>query len=145
MEFLKDRVEDYLSRKKYITLATSSLKGEPLTHPVAYVNKNSDIYFSTSGQTRKAKNIKENPNVAYSTYNETEFFDEIKSIQMEGTATIVSDKEEFEEALKMLHKKFPGMAKMPMDKDSLIIKITPKLCYFSDYVKRFGYRDKVEY
>ena len=145
MDYLKNQIVDYLSRKKFLTLATSSSNGKPLTHPIAYVNNESDVYFSTSKQTRKAKNIQENPNVAYSIYNETEFFDEIKAIQMEGTATIVSDKKEFEEALKMLNQKFPYMANMQLDKDSLIIKITPKLCYFSDHVKRFGQRDKVEY
>ena len=64
---------------------------------------------------------------------------------MEGIATIVSNKNESEEALKMLKQKFPFMADTPIDSDNIIIKITPKTCYFSDYTKRFGYRDKVDF
>lgn len=145
MEFLKDQVIDYISRKKFVTLATSSLHGKPITHPVAYVNKDVDIYFSTSSKTRKAKNIKDNPNVAYSIYNETEFFDEIKAIQVEGIASIVSDKEEYDEVIEMLHKKFPFMGEMPFDSDSIVVKITPKKCYYSDYIKRYGSREIIEF
>lgn len=145
MEDIKEEIVDYLSKKKFITLATSSLNGKPLTHPVAYINKGHTLYFSTSNQSRKVKNIQENPNVAYSVYNETEHLEEVRFIQMEGTATLVSNKEESEEALKMLYQKFSFMTYMTPDSDNVIIKITPKICYFSDYIRRFGHRDKIEY
>ena len=64
---------------------------------------------------------------------------------MEGTATLVSNKEESERVLNMLKRKFPSMANIPLDSDDVVIKITPKICYFSNYIKRFGHRDKVEY
>jgi len=145
MEEIKEEIADYLSKRKFITLATTTLKGEPLTHPVAYINKGSTLYFSTGKQSRKAKNIQKNPNVAYSVYDETEYLDEIRAIQMEGTATLVSNKEESERVLNMLKRKFPSMANIPLDSDDVVIKITPKICYFSNYIKRFGHRDKVEY
>ena len=145
MEDIKEQIENYLSKRKFITLATTTLEGKPLTHPVAYINKGPTIYFSTGNQTRKVKNIQENPNVAYSVYDETEHLDEIRYIQMEGKATIVSNKEESEEALNMLSQKFPSMAYMSSDPDSVVIKIAPKICYFSDYIRRFGHKDKVEY
>ena len=145
MDDIKNEIINYLSKRKFLTLATSTQNGEPLTHPVAYVNKEQNIYFSTDKKTRKAKNIEKNPNVAYSVYDKTEHLDEIRSIQMEGKASIVLDKKEREEALQVLNKKFPFVANMPMDSDSIVIKITPKTCFFSDYTKRFGYRDKVEY
>lgn len=145
MDEIKEQIVEYLSRKKFITLATSTQKGEPLTHAIAYVNKGPTLYVSTSIQTRKVKNIQENPNVAYSIHDETEYLDEIRSIQMEGKATILSNNEESEKAIKMLKQKFSSMANMPSDPDNIIIKITPKVCYFLDYTKRFGQRDKVEY
>ena len=58
MEEIKEEIADYLSKRKFITLATTTLKGEPLTHPVAYINKGSTLYFSTGKQSRKAKTYK---------------------------------------------------------------------------------------
>ncbi len=145
MENIKEEIIYYLSKRKFITIATTTKKGEPLTHTVAYVNKGPTVYFSTSKQTRKAKNITKNSNVAYSVYDAVEHLDEIRSLQMEGIATFVSNKNESEKALKMLKQKFPSMANFQIDSDNIIVKITPKTCYFSDYTKRFGYRDKIDF
>jgi nitroimidazol reductase NimA-like FMN-containing flavoprotein (pyridoxamine 5'-phosphate oxidase superfamily) len=145
MKDIKDEIVDYLSRKKFVTLATSTLDGKPLTHTLAYVNIGANIYFTTSNKSRKTINIQKNPNVAYSVYNETEHLDEIRSVQMEGTATLISDKKETEEILKMLGQKFPTMMHLISHQDNFIIKITPKICYFTDYVKHAGIREKVEY
>ena len=77
--------------------------------------------------------------------NETEHLDELRSVQMEGTAALISDKKEVDEILKMLGQKFPSMAKMTSNPENLIIKITPKICHFTDYVKHAGIREKVKY
>jgi len=145
MEDIKDEIVDYLSRKKFVTIATSTPEGKPLTHTLAYVNIGPNIYFTTSKNSRKTINIQKNPNVAYSVYNETEHLDEIRSIQMEGTATFITDKKETEEILKMLGQKFPTMLHLISHSDNFIIKITPKICYFTDYVKHSGIREKIEY
>ncbi len=144
MEDMKEEIINYLSKRKFMTLATTH-NDKPLTHPVAYINKGPILYFSTSNQTRKAKSIKENPNVAYSVYEGTEHLDEIINVQMEGEASIVENIDETEEIIKMLKTKFPTMSKMSMDTDSVIIKITPKICYYTDYTKGFGSREKVEF
>lgn len=145
MEDIKDEIIYYLSKRKFITIATSTIKGEPLTHAVAYINKGPIVYFSTVKQSRKAKNIIKNPNVSYSLFDPVEHLDEIRSLQMIGKATFVSDKNESKEALKLLQQKFPLMADMPINSDNIIVKIIPKTCYYSDYTKRFGYRDKVDF
>ena len=145
MEDIKEEIIYYLSKRKFITIGTATKKGEPLTHTVAYINKGPNIYFSTSKQTRKAKNIAINPNVAYSLYDPVEHLDEIRSLQVEGEAIFVTDKNESEEALNLLKQKFPYMADVPIDSDNIIVKIIPKTGYFSDYNKRFGHRDKIDF
>jgi nitroimidazol reductase NimA-like FMN-containing flavoprotein (pyridoxamine 5'-phosphate oxidase superfamily) len=145
MDEIKEQIVNYLSKRKFLTLATTTKKGEPLTHPLAYVNKGDTLYFSTSNQTRKFKNIQQNPNVAYSVYEPTEHLDEIISVQMEGKATLVTDKEEIKEVMKKMRQKYPLMSDMTKDTDNKVIKISPKICHFSDYTKRFGFRDIVEY
>lgn len=145
MDDIKHEIDDFLSRKKFLTLATTTPDGKPLTHTLAYVSKGPNIFFSTYKKSRKTKNIQENPNVAYSIYTETEHLDEIRSIQMEGIATMISDKKETEEILNLLGQKFPTMSHLISNPDNLIIKIAPKICYFTDYVKHAGLREKVEY
>ena len=145
MEEIKEHIVDYLSKRKFLTLATSNKKGEPLTHPIAYINIGPVVYFSTSKNTRKVKNIKENPYVAYSVYDATEYLDEVRSIQMEGKASIINNEKESQDIFKMLNKKFPTTEYMEISTDTVFIKISPKICYFSDYIKRFGDREIVEF
>jgi general stress protein 26 len=145
MDEIKEQIVNYISKRKFLTLATSTTKGEPLTHPIAYVNKGDTVYFTTGKQTRKFKNIKNNPNVAYSVYEPTEHLDEVISVQMEGKAASLTDKKEIDEVNEMLKIKFPTMAPLMNDPDSIIIKISPKICYFMDYTKGLGYRDTVKY
>jgi nitroimidazol reductase NimA-like FMN-containing flavoprotein (pyridoxamine 5'-phosphate oxidase superfamily) len=145
MDFIKDEIEEYLTKRKFLTLGTSSKKGMPLTHPVAYVNIGHDVYFSTNKDTRKIKNILENPNVAYAIYDPTDHLDEIRLLQMEGKASRIVDKKEYNDILKMLRSKFPYSKDIPVDSDSYIIKITPKSGFYSDYNRRFGKIEKVEF
>ena len=145
MEDIKEEIVNYLSKRRFFTLATITKKGEPLTHAVAYINKGPIVYFSTIKQSRKAKNIVNNPNVSYSLFDAVEHLDELRTLQMEGIAKIVTNKNESEEALKMLKQKFPLMVDIPRNSDDIIVKINPKTCFFSDYTKRFGYRDKVDF
>lgn len=145
MDEIKEQIVNYLSKRKFLTLATSSKNGEPLTHAIAYVNKDDTIYFSTGDQTRKYKNIKDNPNVAYSIYDPTEHLDEVISIQMEGKASEITDEKEISEIHQMLKIKFPTMAVLIANEENIIIKISPKLCYFMDYSKGFDYKSYVEY
>ena len=145
MDYTKEQIIDYLSKRKFLTLATLTQNNEPLTHALAYVNKGPIVYFSTGKETRKFKNIQKNPKVAYSVFDLTEHLDEARSVQMEGKATVVKDKQETKEVRKMLKQKFPMMAELTKNPDGIIIKITPKACFFIDYTKGFGHSDKVKY
>lgn len=145
MEDLKDEIIQYLSKRKFITLATANKDGDPLSHTVAYINKGPDVYFSTSKKSRKIKNLSKNPKIAYSLYDPVDHLDEIRSLQVEGEATLISDKKVSENVLNQLKKKFPFMTDIPIDSDNVIVKITPKTCFYSDYIRRFGYREKVEF
>ena len=64
---------------------------------------------------------------------------------MEGKASLVSNKKEFDEVHKMLSCKFPSMIDMQLDTDSVIVKIAPKTCYYSNYIRSFGSIDKVDF
>ena len=141
MTNIDSEIIEYLSKKSFITLATCSSKGIRITHPISHVTDGSTIYFVTDQTTRKVQNIKENNNVAYSTFEEIDQVDQIKSIQMEGLATILSEGPEFTKAWEMILLKFPFMQNVPPNPNNVIVKITPKQCHYSDYSKGFGYRE----
>ena len=141
MTDIEKEIIEYLAEKPFITLATCSSNGLPITHPIAHVTDGAIVYFVTDQTTRKVQNIIENKNVAYSTFEEIDQIDQIKSIQMEGTANILPKGPEFTKAWEMILKKFPFMKNMPPNPNNVIVKITPKKCHYSDYSKGFGYKE----
>ena len=145
MDYIKDEIEEYLSKRKFLILGTSSKNGKPLTHPLAYINIGTDVYFLTSKSSRKVKNILENPNVAYSIFDQTDHYDEIRLLQMEGKAEEIDDNKESETIIKMLVNKFPYFHGLPINSDNVVIKISPKFGYYSDYNRRLGKIEKVEF
>ena len=145
MSDIEKEIVTYLIKKPFITLATCSSKGEPITHPIAHVTDGTTVYFVTDQTTRKVQNIKENNQVAYSTFDEIDKIDQIKSIQMEGTATILPKGNEYSKAWEMIIEKFPFMANMPPNPNNVIVKIIPRKCHYSDYSKGFGYRETKEF
>ena len=145
MDLIKQEIEEYISKRRFLTLGTSSKNGKPLTHPMAYVNIGTDVYFSTNKSSRKIKNILENPNVAYSIYDQTDHLDEIRLLQMEGKAEKINDEKEYKNIMKMLKSKFPYSNYIPISSDTIVIKISPKSCYFSDYNRRFGNIEEIEF
>jgi general stress protein 26 len=145
MADIEKEIIEYLTKKQFITLATCSSKGVPITHPIAHVTDGSTIYFVTDKTTRKVQNMIENKNVAYSTFDEIDEINQIKSIQMEGQASIISEGAEYQKVWDKIVKKFPFMEKMPPNPNNVIVKITPIKCHFSDYSKGFGYRETKVY
>ena len=145
MDILKEEIEDYLSKRKFLNLATSSKDGKPLSHPIAYINIGPDVYFATRMSTRKAKNIAENPNVAYSVYDPTDHYDEIRLVQMEGIAKEITDKTKFKEILQKINEKFPFSKNIVIEKDTIVVKITPKFCYYCNNTRRLGETEKVKF
>lgn len=141
MTDIEKAIIEYLAKKSFITLATCSSDGLPITHPIAHVTDGATVYFVTDQTTRKVQNIKDNKNVAYSTFEEIDKIDQIKSIQMEGSANILPKGPEFTKAWEMILKKFPFMKNMPPNPNNVIVKITPKKCQYSDYSKGFGYTE----
>lgn len=141
MTDIKKEIIEYLEKKPFITLATCSLDGLPITHPIAHVTEGATVYFVTDEFTRKVQNIKENKNVAFSAFEEIDQIDQIKSLQMEGSASIIPKGPEFTNVWEMILIKFPFMKDMPPNPNNVIVKIAPKKCHYSDYSKGFGHRE----
>jgi nitroimidazol reductase NimA-like FMN-containing flavoprotein (pyridoxamine 5'-phosphate oxidase superfamily) len=141
----KKKIEEYLLSHYYVRLATLKADGNPLVHTVGYASEGAVLYIMTDRPSRKARNIMNNPNVAYAVDENYDDFLSIKGIQMEGKARIVPEKAEIEKARGLLVKKFKQYSTLPPNRDIVIIKIEPVEGYYLDNSVRFGHRERITF
>jgi nitroimidazol reductase NimA-like FMN-containing flavoprotein (pyridoxamine 5'-phosphate oxidase superfamily) len=89
-EMLK-QIERLLSRNHYCVLATSSRDGRPQSTGAVYCSRGLDLYIYTDPQSKKARNIRRNPNVAVTVpvWERRPFWVPPRSIQFRGLAEIL--------------------------------------------------------
>jgi len=141
---MKEEIEKYLSEHPHLNLATSDKSGSPWASTVAFVSNGSVVYFMTSPNSRKVRNLKENPKVAYTVDEDSTDWKKTKAVQMEGTA-VVLPVEQMEQIIPLFAQKFPQFSDMPEGKGFVLVMVTPVKGYFIDASKGMGHHDKVEY
>jgi len=144
-EDLKDKIREYLSNHFYLNLATVSPQGRPMAHTMAYVSEDEIIYLATNKNTRKVQNIMQNPQVAFTVDDDDPDWFDMQALQVEGRASIVADEKELREVGEIMAAKFPVIADLPPDPDTIMIKIEPEVVYYLDYSIEFGHRVSVNF
>ena len=139
---VKKKIIDYLAAHRKMTLATATPKGEPMAHTVEYVSEGATVYFATAIDSRKAKNINENPTVSYTVDEDYDDWTKIQGVQMEGNAYILAYKQEIDHAAGLYLKKFPFAKNLPEDIEMIFIKIEPVAGFFLDYTKGFAHKER---
>lgn len=99
---LEEHIKKYLSSHVICSIATCS-NNLPRSTVVRYKSKDLTIYILTEGG-GKIKNIRENPNVAISIYGDYTGFRSVNSLQIWGSAEIISpgDHEKYSEVLDIM-------------------------------------------
>lgn len=143
MEDLKKKVNKYLADHYYLNLATVSPEGNPMAHTMAYVSEEAVVYLATRKDTRKVQNIMHNPHVAYTVDEDDPDWFDMKALQVEGKASIITDEKELREVGEIMVAKFPIVADMPPDPEIIMIKIEPETIYYLDYSIEFGHREQL--
>ena len=145
MDDLNKVISDYISKCHSCTIATVGLDGEPDASTVFFANSGLDIYFNTSKDSQKMKNIKDNQRVAITmqTNPEPKTDQEISGIQYNGIAKILPESEytNVPRGVISRHKAFnsikPG--------NSIIVKVTATKVYFINYAKGFRHRELLQF
>lgn len=145
MDKIKLKISEYLKKHKKMTLATVNSQNNPVAHTVEYVSEGADVYFATMKDTRKAMNIKQNANIAYTVDEDYKDWMKIQGVQMEGMASVVVEKDAINRIYGLYIEKFPFVVEFPQNPDLIFVKIEPLIAYFLDYEKGFTHRDKVLY
>lgn len=144
-EELKNKICEYLANHYYLNLATISPEGRPMAHTMAYVSESEIVYLATNKNTRKVQNIMQNPKVAFTVDEDDPDWFSMQALQVEGKASIVADEKELREVGEIMAAKFPVIADLPPDPDTIMIKIEPEIVYYLDYSIEFGHRDSVSF
>ncbi|MFQ5888293.1 MAG: pyridoxamine 5'-phosphate oxidase family protein [Candidatus Hydrothermarchaeales archaeon] len=90
-EQMVKRVERFLKGHVYCTLATCS-NSTPLSTVVVYVSDGLDLYFFTGVDTKKLRDVKENPSVSVAVAGRRFLFFP-QAVEMQGKAEVLSGKE----------------------------------------------------
>lgn len=150
MSRLRIQVLDYLRGHNVATLATGSAK-DIWASAVFYVNDGFTLYFLSSPKSRHCCNLAQNPQVAVTIQEDYADWPEIKGVQIEGVAGVISGDEE-ERARRLYGEKFPvvgNLAQVP----SMIVKaltkvswykVVPRRLYFIDNSISLGHRDEID-
>lgn len=90
----EDKAESIIKHNMYLSLSTCDMERKPWVATVFYAHdKEYNFYFLSAVDSRHAKNILENPNVAFSIFNSGQPVGSSEGVQAEGTASAVEGKD----------------------------------------------------
>jgi len=140
-----EKIVAILSGANDMTIATVRPDGYPQATTVGFVNDGVKIYFGTSADSQKARNIALCDKVSVTVTLPYNRWEEIQALSMGGRAARVADPNEMARVGRLILKKFPQGADFgPNEADSIaIFSITPEVVSVLDYRKGFGHTELV--
>jgi nitroimidazol reductase NimA-like FMN-containing flavoprotein (pyridoxamine 5'-phosphate oxidase superfamily) len=142
---VQDKIVAILSGATDMTIATVRPDGYPQATTVGFVNDGVKVYFGTSADSQKARNIALCDKVSLTVTLPYDRWEEIRALSMGGRAARVADPKEMARVGRLILKKFPQGADFgPNEADSIaIFSITPEVVSVLDYRKGFGHTELV--
>jgi nitroimidazol reductase NimA-like FMN-containing flavoprotein (pyridoxamine 5'-phosphate oxidase superfamily) len=111
-----------LKKNEVCRLATASRDAEPHVTPVCYIFREGHFYIATDYDTKKYKNVVENPKVALV----VDVYNPNKAVAIEGKVEVLEHGEEFRRIREIFYRKFDWARNDPWDEgESPILKIKP--------------------
>ncbi len=149
---LVDEILSYLQAHTVMTLATCNAAG-PHAAAVYYASEQFDLYFVTDPGTRHGSDMVADPNVAASIQDQPFEWSDIKGIQLQGAAELLSD-DRSHDATRVFTGKFPYAAALldagaerPHASKTAGVKMWRLRLHrvrLIDNEKGFGHRDEIE-
>ncbi len=125
------QVLDYIQRHGTITLATASPAGVPRASTFLYVSEGPTLYFWTRPTTITAKQIEQNPIVAFTIDHYTEDLNQTQGVQGIGECSVLLSGEQIARVAALFGEKFPTLS--PGSTMSIsFFRITPTELQFID-------------
>ncbi|MHA6262337.1 pyridoxamine 5'-phosphate oxidase family protein [Arenibacterium sp. CAU 1754] len=141
---MKDQIIAIIDGTDDMTIATVREDGFPQATTVSYMNDGLTIYFGTSTDSQKARNIALNDKVSLTINRPYETWDDIVGLSLGGRATKVKDPKEIDAVGALMFRKFPQIPDYALTDGSVelaIFRIDPIVISLLDYRKGFGHCD----
>ncbi|WP_050929608.1 pyridoxamine 5'-phosphate oxidase family protein [Aestuariivita boseongensis] len=141
----KKQITQIITETDDMTIATVRPDGFPQATTVSYVSDGMTIYFGTSDDSQKAKNIAANNKISLTINRPYDSWDSICGISMGGFAHRVSDPDELTRVGQLMLEKFPQIAELEglMPGEAALFRIEPVAISLLDYTKGFGHTENV--
>ena len=105
-EDLRARVLDYIQRHNTMTIATCE-GNRPWAAAVFYTHRAFVFYYLSDPNSDHSRHVAANPEVALAIHEDYRDWREIKGVQIQGTAAMVTDPSEIEDAWRLYLAKYP--------------------------------------
>lgn len=140
---------NYFKNHDILTMATSSLHGDPDASALEYANDGLNVYVSCRLNSKKVKYIKENPKVFYEIHDNTKIDLEnmlkMQALQVFASAEVIKPEDpRFNDSFNVMLKKFPVFSNLKKD-SRVILLFKPKIIWFLNYREKFFHRDMVSF
>lgn len=143
-----EQIESIINDVDDLTIATIRDDGYPQATTVSYVNDGVTIYFGTTTNSQKAKNISRNDKISATINKPYSNWDEIEGLSMAGKAIAVTDPDELQKVERLMFTKFPQMSNYAEASEALgdlaIFRIEPEVVSILDYRQGFGHTEFVD-
>lgn len=137
-------VTKFLGEKLNMQLATVDPEGYPVVHPVwfYYDSNTGKLYTGTQKSSRKARNVRSNPDKVYFSIDDENF--PYKGVKGRGVAAISEDAQKNVSIVEKMNLKYLGTLDHPLAKmlsenaksgTEIVIEITPKFFSAWDFAK----------
>lgn len=143
---LRNEILSILADASDMTVATIRQDGYPQATTVSYASDGLTLYFGTSAESQKARNIARNGKVSLTVNLPYENWGEIRGLSAGGKAERIEDPREIERAERLLLQKFPDAIAEYVAGEAqgiALFRIIPEVISVLDYRKGFGHTDLV--
>ncbi|MGB0092217.1 MAG: cyclic nucleotide-binding domain-containing protein [Solirubrobacteraceae bacterium] len=128
---LPPQVVQFLHEHRTLTLATASPVGVPRASTFLYVNDGPNLYFWSRATTMTARQIQQNPVVAFTIDHDTEDLSRTQGVQGIGECSVLLSGEQIARVADLFGQKFPALS--PGSTMSIsFFRITPTEVQFID-------------
>ncbi|HEX3031928.1 MAG TPA: pyridoxamine 5'-phosphate oxidase family protein, partial [Bacillota bacterium] len=132
-----------------LVLATVS-EGFPASAPLFYASRGFDLYFLSDPSTRHGQNLQANPSLAATITEDYAKWQDIRGIQLEGTAQLVIKPLEKAAGMAVYLGKFPFVSDFLKSADfrngaakAELYRIIPRVIWYIDNSQGFSHREKL--
>ena len=102
-------VIDYLASEKTMTLATATPSGVPYATTYLYVNDGAQLYFWARATTTTARQIQQNPNVAFTVDTYSDDLRHVRGVQGTGECSVILSGREIARVADLFGQRFPDL------------------------------------